>query len=67
MDLSHNCSLHGGMSEVCEKTYFLKIINLLCFSCGIDSCGKTNPIRKTVENAHNLMISAGQIHNLDDV
>ena len=19
MDLSHNCSLHGGMSEVCEK------------------------------------------------
>ena len=21
MDLSHNCSLHGGMSEVCEKDY----------------------------------------------
>ena len=27
MDLSHNCSLHGGMSEVCENEFkiYLKI------------------------------------------
>ena len=24
MDLSHNCSLHGGKSEVCEKNYVLQ-------------------------------------------
>ena len=23
MDLSHNCSLHGGMSEVCENDYYV--------------------------------------------
>ena len=23
MDLSHNCSLHGGMSEVCENSIIL--------------------------------------------
>ena len=33
MDLSHNCSLHGGMSEVCENVHFSSYIAwLMCIS-----------------------------------
>ena len=28
MDLSHNCSLHGGMSEVCENTSLWSNLNM---------------------------------------